>query len=65
MSRDGFSDPFGTDYNNRTPAMPSPPVLASGNLMEPLTKALDLYKELRWSRYEAWEGNGRSHWLQS
>ena len=34
------------------------PVLASGNLMEPLTKALDLYKELRWSRYEAWQGNG-------
>lgn len=41
------------------------PVLASGNLMEPLTKALDLYKELRWNRYEAWEENGRSHLLQS
>lgn len=28
-------------------------VSGEGNLMEPLTKALDLYKELRWSRYEA------------
>eukprot|EP00435_Cladocopium_sp_Y103_P065189 s699_g27.t1 len=28
-------------------------VSGEGSLMEPLTKALDLYKELRWSRYEA------------
>jgi len=28
-------------------------VSGEGNLMEPLTRALDLYKELRWSRYEA------------